>query len=74
MKNKGYLRKCKRRDICFYIKDMEIYEKSKQINFQHFVKFCLKNYNNLYLYNGGFPYKLSDILGGDIWQQEYIEQ
>lgn len=42
MKNKGYLAKCKRRDVCFYKKDMELYEKSKQINFQRFVKLCLK--------------------------------
>lgn len=66
MKNKGYLRKCKRRDVCFYIKDMEIYEKSKKINFQYFVKFCLENYNYLCLYNGNVVIKLSDILGGEL--------
>lgn len=63
MKNKGYLAKCKRRDVCFYLKDMEIYGLSKQINFQNFVKFCLKNYYNLYLYDGVKPIKLSNIFG-----------
>lgn len=41
-----YKNKCKKRQIVFYKKDNEIYEKSKLINFQRFVKLCLKYMND----------------------------
>lgn len=39
---KTYRKKCKRRYIDFYIKDQDLYEFSKTLNFQDFVKICLK--------------------------------
>ena len=43
-KAKGnYKSKCKKREVDFYIKDNELYEKSKTFNFQKFVKNCLRN-------------------------------
>ena len=38
MINKKYTAKLKYRMICFHLKDKEIYELSKRINFQKFVK------------------------------------
>ena len=59
---KRYKKKIKIRKVDFYPSDEAIYNKSKQINFQAFVKTCLKNYdlimNELYFvmkegeYNG----------------------
>lgn len=40
-----YKNKCKKRQVVFYLKDKELYEKSKTINFQKFVKLCLKYIN-----------------------------
>ena len=42
---KRYKKKIKIREVDFYPHDEEIYNKSKQINFQAFVKTCLKNYD-----------------------------
>ena len=42
---KRYKKKIKIREVDFYPPDEEIYNKSKQINFQAFVKTCLKNYD-----------------------------
>lgn len=42
-----YKKKCKRRDIAFYLKDSELYNFSKLINFQKFVKNCLKYYTQV---------------------------
>ena len=42
---KRYKKKIKIRVVDFYPPDEEIYNKSKQINFQAFVKTCLKNYD-----------------------------
>ena len=42
---KRYKKKIKIREVDFYPSDEEIYNKSKQINFQAFVKTCLKNYD-----------------------------
>lgn len=39
----NYKSKCKKREVAFYIKDNELYEKSKTFNFQQFVKNCLRN-------------------------------
>lgn len=39
----NYKSKCKKREVVFYIKDNDLYEKSKTINFQQFVKNCLRN-------------------------------
>ena len=38
-----YKSKCKKREVDFYIKDIDLYETSKIINFQEFVKNCLRN-------------------------------
>lgn len=42
---KCYKKKIKIREVDFYLLDEAIYNKSKQINFQAFVKTCLKNYD-----------------------------
>ena len=42
---KRYKKKIKIREVDFYPPDESIYNKSKQINFQAFVKTCLKNYD-----------------------------
>ena len=42
---KRYKKKIKIRKVDFYPSDEAIYNKSKQINFQAFVKTCLKNYD-----------------------------
>lgn len=42
---KRYKKKIKIREVDFYPSDEAIYNKSKQINFQAFVKTCLKNYD-----------------------------
>lgn len=42
---KRYKKKIKTREVDFYPPDEAIYNKSKQINFQAFVKTCLKNYD-----------------------------
>lgn len=42
---KDYKRKIKTREVAFYLSDESIYKKSKEINFQAFVKTCLKNYD-----------------------------
>lgn len=42
---RNYRRKIKTREISFYLLDEVIYKKSKEINFQAFVKTCLKNYD-----------------------------
>lgn len=42
---KRYKEKIKIRVVDFYPPDEAIYNKSKQINFQAFVKTCLKNYD-----------------------------
>ena len=42
---KRYKKKIKIREVDFYPPDEAIYNKSKQINFQAFVKTCLKNYD-----------------------------
>lgn len=42
---RNYRRKIKTREISFYLLDEAIYKKSKEINFQAFVKTCLKNYD-----------------------------
>lgn len=42
---KRYKKKIKIREVDFYPPDEKIYNKSKQINFQAFVKTCLKNYD-----------------------------
>ena len=42
---KRYKKKIKIRVVDFYPPDEAIYNKSKQINFQAFVKTCLKNYD-----------------------------
>ena len=39
----NYKAKCKKREVVFYIKDNDLYEFSKTINFQQFVKNCLRN-------------------------------
>lgn len=39
-----YKNKCKKRQIVFYLKDDEIYQFSKSINFQKFVKTALRLY------------------------------
>lgn len=40
----NYKSKCKKREVVFYIKDNELYEFSKTINFQKFVKTALRIY------------------------------
>lgn len=40
---RNYKSKCKKREVDFYIKDIDLYETSKIINFQEFVKNCLRN-------------------------------
>lgn len=37
-----YAKKCKSRIITFYLNEVELYNFSKTINFQQFVKLCLK--------------------------------
>ena len=39
---KNYKSKCKRRNIDFYLHEQDLYNFSKEINFQAFVKLCLK--------------------------------
>lgn len=39
----NYKSKCKKREVAFYIKDNDLYEFSKTINFQKFVKETLQN-------------------------------
>lgn len=39
---RNYERKCKSRNITFYLHEQELYNFSKTINFQAFVKLCLK--------------------------------
>lgn len=39
---RNYKRKCKTRIITFYLHEQDLYEFSKSINFQAFVKACLK--------------------------------
>lgn len=41
---KDYKKKCKQRVITFYPNEREMYELSKKINFQGFVKECLRKY------------------------------
>lgn len=43
----NYKSKCKKREVVFYIKDNELYDFSKTINFQKYVKVCLKNYTQV---------------------------
>lgn len=40
---KDYKSKCKTRTITFYLHEKELYNFSKTINFQAFIKLCLKN-------------------------------
>lgn len=40
----NYKSKCKKREVVFYIKDNNLYEFSKTINFQKFVKDALRIY------------------------------
>lgn len=40
---RNYKSKCKKREVDFYIKDIDLYETSKIINFSKFVKNCLRN-------------------------------
>lgn len=40
---RNYKSKCKKREVVFYIKDIELYKSSKIMNFQKFVKNCLRN-------------------------------
>lgn len=42
-----YMKKCKKREIAFYLKDKDIYEYSKQINFQKTVKEHLRIMYNI---------------------------
>ena len=46
----NYKSKCKKREVVFYIKDNDLYEKSKTINFQKFVKDCLRNKDKIYTF------------------------
>ncbi len=39
---KTYAKKCKSKIVTFYIKDKEIYEYANSINFQEYVKTCLR--------------------------------
>lgn len=39
---KTYAKKCKSKIVTFYLKDKEIYEYANSINFQEYVKTCLR--------------------------------
>lgn len=39
---KKYARKCKSKVVTFYLKDKELYEYANTINFQDYVKSCLR--------------------------------
>ena len=43
---KDYKSKCKTRTITFYLHEKELYNFSKTINFQAFIKSCLKYFKN----------------------------
>ena len=53
--------KCKRREITFYKKDIDIYEFSKSINFQKFVKQCLRDAYCEINYLNAFKNKLNKL-------------
>ena len=38
---RNYAEKIKRREVVFYIKDIDLYEETKTYNFQNYVKRCL---------------------------------
>ena len=38
----NYAKKCKSKIVTFYIKDKELYEYANKINFQDYVKTCLR--------------------------------
>lgn len=39
---KTYAKKCKSKIVTFYLKDKELYDFAKTINFQEYVKTCLR--------------------------------
>ena len=66
---RNYKSKCKKREVAFYIKDIDLYEISKIINFQKFVKNCLRNKTQIdKMFNENYTVKEGEQNGknGDI--------
>ena len=66
---RNYKSKCKKREVDFYVKDIDLYETSKIINFQKFVKNCLRNKTQIdKMFNENYTVKEGEQNGknGDI--------